>query len=87
MGAVGVVANGYKEVYAISGTNKRADDTDYVSHIKANNGMVIKVVNANDKENRFYEVYNSEKDMDDTFKSVKEFNTLKKAKRFVETGK
>lgn len=62
----------YKRIYTISGTNKKADDTDYISKYIAENGKVIEIMELVNSPMRWYRV------------DGKEFDTLKAAKNYVE---
>lgn len=53
----------FERIYMQSGTNKKADSTDYVDYYRAENGVVIQVVELLNSRDRLYKVFDSETDM------------------------
>ena len=53
----------FERIYMASGTNKKADNTDYVDYYKAENGAVIQIVETINPVYRFYKVLNGVDEM------------------------
>lgn len=62
----------YTKIYVCSGTNQKADETDYIDRYIAENGAVIKIKEVINTNYRWYSV------------NGKSFDTLKAAKAYVE---
>ena len=78
----------FERIYMGSGTNKKADSTDYVNYYKAENGMVIQIVELINSTIRFYKVFKDEDEMNKFYPLGEHyhwcFQTLKGAKEFIE---
>lgn len=73
----------FQAVY-MSGETRKADSTDYIDYYRAENGMIIEIVDVINTACRFYRVYLSESDK--AAKNVLEsFSYLNEAKRFCDT--
>lgn len=53
----------FERIYMQSGTNKKADSTDYVDYYKAENGAVIQKIELRGVGDVFYKVFESEDDI------------------------
>lgn len=67
-----VIIMKYTKIYAVSGTSKKADATDYVDKYIAENGEVIEIMSLINTSYKWYKVGN------------KEYDTLKEAKTAIE---
>ena len=78
----------FERIYMTSHTNKKADSTDYVDYYKAENGMVIQIVEPLNMSGRWYKVFANEDEMNKFYPFGEHFHrcfqTLKNAKEFVE---
>ena len=52
----------FERIYMGSGTNKKADSTDYVDYYKAENGAIIARIELLNVGDIYYRVYNNEKE-------------------------
>ena len=53
----------FERIYMQSGTNKKADNTDYVDYYRAENGVVIQIVEMLNMPGKVYRVFNNEGEM------------------------
>ena len=49
----------FEKIYMQSGTNKKADNTDYVDYYKAENGMIIQPIEFLNSSAKFYKVFDN----------------------------
>ena len=79
----------FERIYMQSGTNKKADSTDYVDYYKAENGAVIQIVELINVDDRFYKVFRDESEWK-KYNPFREnwhlcFSKLRDAKDYVES--
>ena len=77
----------FERIYMGSHTNKKADSTDYVDYYKAENGMIIQVIEFLNTGGKFYKVFDDERDMNTYYPFGDKmhwcFERLKDAKDYV----
>ena len=76
----------FTRVY-MSGETKKADNTDYIDYYKAENGMIIQIIEPLNMSGRWYKVFVDEDDMRKFYPLGENFHrcfqTLQSAKEFV----